>query len=117
MQPRRVRLSGEVDARQVGVRIGAGQEFVPGFHHAGIPQAALVLEAEVEAGRAAQFRQGRHVQGHDHHLAVPAKTGVDPVNDRLGGVVLSGTLVPVFRPTNSIAMLVPVPMKLKPPTE
>lgn len=117
MQTRRVRLSGEVDARQVGVRIGAGQEFVPGFHHAGIPQAALVLEPEVESGRAAQLRQGRHVQGHDHHLVVPAKTGVDPVNDCLGGVVLSGTLVPVFRPTNSIAMLVPVPMKLKPPTE
>lgn len=117
MQPRRIRLAGEINARQIGVCIGAGQEFVPGFRHAVIPQAALVLKAEIKSGRIAQLRQGRRVQSHDHHLAVSGKAGVDAVNNRLGGIVFTGPLIPVFRLTNSIAMLAPVPMKLKPPTE
>lgn len=117
MQTRRIRLAGEINARQVGVRVGTGQELVPGFRHAGISQAALVLEAEVKSGRIAQLRQSRHVQSHDHHLAISGKAGIDTVNNRLDSTVFSGTLVPVFRPTNSMAMLVPEPMKLNPPTE
>ena len=97
VQTRRIRLAGEINARQVGVRVGTGQELVPGFRHAGISQAALVLEAEVESGRIAQLRQSRHVQSHDHHLAISGKAGIDTVNNRLDSTVFSGTLVPVFQ--------------------
>jgi hypothetical protein len=83
-------------ADQVGVLRCHAEGDVARFEQLFSPQAAAILQAEIEAADGRQFGYRRHVDGEDHRLLDAEEGHVGPLHQRLGAVFLVRPLVPAL---------------------